>query len=180
MKFECYYRILKEFSILGVVKVLNLVKSFKVIKEIICLDFNEFVGQGYFICCYGGVFIIFDFFDNVVKNEIVYVLEKYELVQKIKKGFFVMKNNVCVIGLFNVDIISYLLRLFLMGELLLVDKFIFLFGGKGCNQVLVVSYVDFDVYFIIKVGLDYFSDYVINFINLLKIYKSVIYQIKEI
>ncbi len=36
-----------------------------------------------------------------------------------------MKNNVCVIGSFNVDIISYLPRLPLTGESLLADKFIF-------------------------------------------------------
>lgn len=77
--------------------------------------------------------------------------------------------------MFNVDIISYLLRFFIIGELFLVSNFIFLLGGKGCNQVLVVSFVDIDVYFIIKVGIDYFSDYVINFMNLFKIYKSIIY-----
>ncbi len=59
------------------------------------------------------------------KNEIAYVLEKYESAQKIKKGLSAMKNNVCVIGSFNVDIISYLPRLPSTGESLLADKFIF-------------------------------------------------------
>ncbi|VEA02420.1 putative kinase/trancriptional regulatory protein [Salmonella enterica subsp. enterica serovar Sanjuan] len=76
-----------------------------------------------------------------------------------------MKNNVCVIGSFNVDIISYLPRLPSTGESLLADKFIFSPGGKGCNQALAASYADSDVHFITKVGSDHFSDYAINFIN---------------
>lgn len=90
-----------------------------------------------------------------------------------------MKNNVCVIGSFNVDIISYLPRLPSTGESLLADKFIFSPGGKGCNQALAASYADSDVHFITKVGSDHFSDYAINFINSSKIHKSVIYQTKE-
>ena len=90
-----------------------------------------------------------------------------------------MKNNVCVIGSFNVDIISYLPRLPSTGESLLADKFIFSPGGKGCNQALAASYADSDVHFITKVGSDHFSYYAINFINSSKIHKSVIYQTKE-
>ena len=45
-----------------------------------------------------------------------------------------MKSQVCVIGSFNVDIISYLPRLPTIGESLLASNFIFSPGGKGCNQ----------------------------------------------
>ncbi|MDI8746399.1 hypothetical protein MJM83_33315, partial [Salmonella enterica subsp. enterica serovar Montevideo] len=41
-------------------------------------------------------FITLDSLDNVAKNEIAYVLEKYESAQKNKKGLSAMKNNVCV------------------------------------------------------------------------------------
>ncbi|HBM1682744.1 TPA: DeoR/GlpR transcriptional regulator, partial [Salmonella enterica subsp. enterica] len=108
MKFERHHRILKELSISGVVKVSNLAKSLKVTKETIRSDLNELAGQGYLTRCHGGAFITLDSLDNVAKNEIAYVLEKYESAQKIKKGLSAMKNNVCVIGSFNVDIISYL------------------------------------------------------------------------
>lgn len=179
MKFERHHRILKELSISGVVKVSNLAKSLKVTKETIRSDLNELAGQGYLTRCHGGAFITLDSLDNVAKNEIAYVLEKYESAQKNKKGLSAMKNNVCVIGSFNVDIISYLPRLPSTGESLLADKFIFSPGGKGCNQALAASYADSDVHFITKVGSDHFSDYAINFINSSKIHKSVIYQTKE-
>ncbi|EHI2213473.1 PfkB family carbohydrate kinase [Salmonella enterica] len=175
MKFERHHRILKELSISGVVKVSNLAKSLKVTKETIRSDLNELAGQGYLTRCHGGAFITLDSLDNVAKNEIAYVLEKYESAQKNKKGLSAMKNNVCVIGSFNVDIISYLPRLPSTGESLLADKFIFSPGGKGCNQALAASYADSDVHFITKVGSDHFSDYAINFINSSKIHKSVIY-----
>ncbi len=90
-----------------------------------------------------------------------------------------MKSQVCVIGSFNVDIISYLPRLPTIGESLLASNFIFSPGGKGCNQALAASFADTDVYFITKVGTDHFSDYAINFMNSSKIYKSIIYQTKE-
>lgn len=92
MKFECYYEILKWFSKFGFVKVFDLFNSFNVMKEIICLDFNEFVRFGYLIWCYGGVFIVLDLFDIIVKNEIVYVFENYDIVQGIKKGYLIMKS----------------------------------------------------------------------------------------
>lgn len=124
MKFERHHRILKEISISGVVKVSNLAKSLKVTKETIRSDLNELAGQGYLTRCHGGAFITLDSLDNVAKNEIAYVLEKYESAQKIKK-VSAMKNNVCVIGSFNVDIISYLPRLPSTGESLLADNLFF-------------------------------------------------------
>ncbi|EBQ4360647.1 DeoR/GlpR transcriptional regulator [Salmonella enterica] len=88
MKFERHHRILKELSISGVVKVSNLAKSLKVTKETIRSDLNELAGQGYLTRCHGGAFITLDSLDsldNVAKNEIAYVLEKYESAQKNKK-----------------------------------------------------------------------------------------------
>lgn len=85
MKFERHHRILKELSISGVVKVSNLAKSLKETKETIRSDLNELAGQGYLTRCHGGAFITLDSLDNVAKNEIAYVLEKYESAQKNKK-----------------------------------------------------------------------------------------------
>lgn len=38
------------------------------------------------LACHGGEFITLDSLDNVAKNEISYVLKKYELAQKIKNN----------------------------------------------------------------------------------------------
>ncbi len=123
-------------------------------------------------------FIVLDSLDTIAKNEIAYALENYDTAQGIKKGHSTMKSQVCVIGSFNVDIISYLPRLPL-SENRFWQVILYFHRGKGCNQALAASFADTDVYFITKVGTDHFSDYAINFMNSSKIYKSIIYQTKE-
>lgn len=179
MKFERHHEILKKIGTSGIVKVSVLAKSLNVTKETIRSDLNELARLGYLTRCHGGAFITLDSLDNVAKNEIAYALEHYEKTQGIKKGRSDMKSHVCVIGSFNVDIISYLPRLPAVGESLLANKFIFSPGGKGCNQALAASYADSDVHFITKVGADHFSEYAINFMNASKIHKSIIYQTQE-
>ncbi|ECC8920906.1 DeoR family transcriptional regulator [Salmonella bongori] len=179
MKFERHHKILKQISTSGIVKVAVLAKSLNVTKETIRSDLNELASLGYLTRCHGGAFITLDSLDNVAKNEIAYALENYEETRGIKKGRSDMKSHVCVIGSFNVDIISYLPRLPAIGESLLANKFIFSPGGKGCNQALAASYADSDVHFITKVGADHFSEYAINFMNASKIHKSIIYQTPE-
>ncbi|EAM3007341.1 DeoR family transcriptional regulator [Salmonella enterica] len=176
MKFERHHEILKKIGTSGIVKVSVLAKSLNVTKETIRSDLNELARLGYLTRCHGGAFITLDSLDNVATNEIAYALEHYEKTQGIKKGRSDMKSHVCVIGSFNVDIISYLPRLPAVGESLLANKFIFSPGGKGCNQALAASYADSDVHFITKVGADHFSEYAINFMNASKIHKSIIYQ----
>lgn len=90
-----------------------------------------------------------------------------------------MNGKVCVLGSFNVDMISYLPRLPEAGESLLSNKFIFSPGGKGCNQALAASYSDSQVHFITKIGTDQFSDYAVNFISSSKIKTSTIYQTEK-
>ena len=179
MKFERHHEILKRLSKFGSVKVSDLSNSLNVTKETIRSDLNELARLGYLTRCHGGAFIVLDSLDTIAKNEIAYALENYDTAQGIKKGHSTMKSQVCVIGSFNVDIISYLPRLPTIGESLLASNFIFSPGGKGCNQALAASFADTDVYFITKVGTDHFSDYAINFMNSSKIYKSIIYQTKE-
>ncbi|HCO3960262.1 PfkB family carbohydrate kinase, partial [Escherichia coli] len=172
MKFERHHEILKRLSKFGSVKVSDLSNSLNVTKETIRSDLNELARLGYLTRCHGGAFIVLDSLDTIAKNEIAYALENYDTAQGIKKGHSTMKSQVCVIGSFNVDIISYLPRLPTIGESLLASNFIFSPGGKGCNQALAASFADTDVYFITKVGTDHFSDYAINFMNSSKIYKS--------
>lgn len=165
MKFERHHEILKRLSKFGSVKVSDLSNSLNVTKETIRSDLNELARLGYLTRCHGGAFIVLDSLDTIAKNEIAYALENYDTAQGIKKGHSTMKSQVCVIGSFNVDIISYLPRLPTIGESLLASNFIFSPGGKGCNQALAASFADTDVYFITKVGTDHFSDYAINFMN---------------
>lgn len=174
MKFERHHEILKRLSKFGSVKVSDLSNSLNVTKETIRSDLNELAKLGYLTRCHGGAFIVLDSLDTIAKNEIAYALENYDTAQGIKKGHSTMKSQVCVIGSFNVDIISYLPRLPTIGESLLASNFIFSPGEKA-----VTKRWHTDVYFITKVGTDHFSDYAINFMNSSKIYKSIIYQTKE-
>ena len=148
MKFERHHEILKRLSKFGSVKVSDLSNSLNVTKETIRSDLNELARLGYLTRCHGGAFIVLDSLDTIAKNEIAYALENYDTAQGIKKGHSTMKSQVCVIGSFNVDIISYLPRLPTIGESLLASNFIFSPGGKGCNQALAASFADTDVYFI--------------------------------
>ncbi len=127
---------------------------------------------------YGGAFIVLDSLDTIAKNEIAYALENYDTAQGIKKATN-YESQVCVIGSFNVDIISYLPRLPTIGESLLASNFYIFTGEKVVTRRWQQSFADADVYFITKVGTDHFSDYAINFMNSSKIYKSIIYQTKE-
>lgn len=107
MKFERHHEILKRLSKFGSVKVSDLSNSLNVTKETIRSDLNELARLGYLTRCHGGAFIVLDSLDTIAKNEIAYALENYDTAQGIKKGHSTMKSQVCVIGSFNVDIISY-------------------------------------------------------------------------
>ena len=105
-QFERHHEILKRLSKFGSVKVSDLSNSLNVTKETIRSDLNELARLGYLTRCHGGAFIVLDSLDTIAKNEIAYALENYDTAQGIKKGHSTMKSQVCVIGSFNVDIIS--------------------------------------------------------------------------
>lgn len=134
MKFERHHEILKRLSKFGSVKVSDLSNSLNVTKETIRSDLNELARLGYLTRCHGGAFIVLDSLDTIAKNEIAYALENYDTARGNKKGHSTMKSQVCVIGSFNVDIISYLPRLPTIGESLLASNFIFSPGEKAVTK----------------------------------------------
>ncbi|MBA7847117.1 bifunctional hydroxymethylpyrimidine kinase/phosphomethylpyrimidine kinase [Klebsiella sp. RHBSTW-00484] len=176
MKKQRHHIIMKFISIEGFVRVSALADYLNVTKETVRSDLNELCKKGFVNRCHGGAYIDINTLDCVTRNEIIHVLESGDSYGVVKRGPPVMKNNVCVLGSFNVDIISYLPRLPNAGESLLSDKLIFSAGGKGCNQALAASYADANVSFITKIGSDHFSEYASSFINASLIKKPVIYK----
>ncbi|EOY5093638.1 DeoR family transcriptional regulator [Citrobacter sp. CtB7.12] len=180
MKTERHHEIIKLISTKGFVRVAHLSRHLKVTKETIRADLNELSQRGLLNRCHGGAYIDIHSLDSVTKNEIIHVLESIDSHDIITRGPPVMKDNVCVLGSFNVDIINYLPRLPTAGESLLSGKLIFSPGGKGCNQALAASHADASVTFITKIGSDHFSEYASSFINASIIKKSVIYKSEDV
>lgn len=129
MKFERHHEILKRLSKFGSVKVSDLSNSLNVTKETIRSDLNELARLGYLTRCHGGAFIVLDSLDTIAKMKSLMRL-KIMIQPRNKKGHSTMKSQVCVIGSFNVDIISYLPRLPTIGESLLASNFIFSPGKR--------------------------------------------------
>lgn len=176
MKAERHKKIINLIKGNGAVKVSVLAKELDVTKETIRSDLNTLAEKGIIKRCHGGAFIEFETLDKVAKKEIIQFLECNDQIDKNDLANKTAINKVCVLGSFNVDMISYLPRLPEAGESLLSNKFIFSPGGKGCNQALAASYADAQVHFITKIGTDQFSDYAVNFISSSRIKTSTIYQ----
>ncbi|EEF7938176.1 PfkB family carbohydrate kinase [Salmonella enterica] len=154
-------------------------KNFSVTNETIRNDLNELAGKGLIKRCHGGASIELTTLDNIARTEVIHYLESNKSLSTKSVGEINVKKRVCVLGSFNVDMISYLHRLPEPGESLLATNFIFAAGGKGCNQALAASYADACVHFISKIGKDQFSDYAIKFITASRISSSCIYQADE-
>lgn len=180
MKTQRHHIIMKLISADGFVRVTTLADYLQVTKETIRSDLNELCKKGLLNRCHGGAWIDINSLDCVTRNEIIHVLESGDSYGVVKRGSPVMKNNVCVLGSFNVDIISYLPRLPNAGESLLSDKLMFSPGGKGCNQALASSYADANVSFITKIGSDHFSEYASSFINASSIKNPIVYKSSEV
>ncbi|PHI29026.1 PfkB family carbohydrate kinase [Budvicia aquatica] len=180
MKTERHHIIIKLISTEGFVRVSVLADYLNVTKETVRSDLNELSSKGLLTRCHGGAYIDIDSLDCITRNEIIHALESGNSYGVVKRGPPVMKSNVCVLGSFNVDIISYLPRLPKAGESLLSDKLLFSPGGKGCNQALAASYADSNVHFITKIGSDHFSEYASSFINASLIKSPVIYKSEDV
>lgn len=179
MKAERHKKIINFLKNAGSAKVSVLSKELNVTKETIRADLNSLAKKGIINRCHGGAFIEFESLDKVAKKEIIQFLECNDSLNEITNKDDSVNGKVCVLGSFNVDMISYLPRLPEAGESLLSNKFIFSPGGKGCNQALAASYSDSQVHFITKIGTDQFSDYAVNFISSSKIKTSTIYQTEK-
>ncbi len=179
MKAERHKKIINFLKNTGSAKVSVLSKELNVTKETIRADLNSLAKKGIISRCHGGAYIEFETLDKVAKKEIIQFLECNESFNEKTNKDDAVLGKVCVLGSFNVDMISYLPRLPEAGESLLANKFIFSPGGKGCNQALAASYSDSQVHFITKIGTDQFSEYAINFISSSKIKASTIYQTEK-
>jgi len=179
MKAERHKKIINILKNIGSAKVSVLSKELNVTKETIRADLNSLAKKGIISRCHGGAYIEFETLDKVAKKEIIQFLECNESFNERTDKDDAVLGKVCVLGSFNVDMISYLPRLPEAGESLLSNKFIFSPGGKGCNQALAASYSDSPVHFITKIGTDQFSEYAINFISSSKIKTSTIYQTEK-
>ncbi|EBO9762890.1 DeoR family transcriptional regulator [Salmonella enterica subsp. enterica serovar Newport] len=179
MKNVRHKNIIQLLNIYGALKVTFLAKKFSVTNETIRNDLNELAGKGLIKRYHGGASVELTTLDNVAITEIIHYLESQNGLSTKSVSAVNMKKRVCVLGSFNVDMISYLHRLPEPGESLLATNFIFAAGGKGCNQALAASYADAGVHFISKIGKDQFSDYAIKFITTSQISSSCIYQTDE-
>lgn len=68
------------------------------------------------------------------------------------------KPRICVVGACNIDLISYVPRLPVLGETLHGSRFRMGFGGKGANQAVMAAKLGGAVTMVSKVGRDMFGD----------------------
>lgn len=203
MKIERHKRIIWLIKQQGFARVAWLAKQLHVTPETIRTDLNELSDKGMVQRCHGGAAMEVSALDDVAQEEIISCLscearpvkDRNERNQKNKRGDRGDKgdrrerkerkeneatgNKVCVLGSFNVDMISYLPRLPTAGESLLGTQFLCSAGGKGSNQALAASRAGAQTHFIAKVGADQFSSYAADFLETSGIQSSTIYQSDE-
>jgi ribokinase len=68
------------------------------------------------------------------------------------------KPKICVVGACNIDLISYVPRLPVLGETLHGTQFRMGFGGKGANQAVMAAKLGGDVSMVCKLGDDVFGN----------------------
>lgn len=179
LKIERHREIIRRLWQQGVVKVTCLASQFKVTPETIRGDLNELSDKGLITRCHGGAVMEVNALDDLAQEEIIRCLSHG--ICSVDNGTEnkAMKNKVCVLGSFNVDMISYLPRFPEPGESLLTERFLFSAGGKGSNQALAASRAGAQTHFITKVGRDQFSSYATDFISSSGIPSFTIYQSDE-
>ena len=69
-----------------------------------------------------------------------------------------VRFRVCVVGAANIDLISYVPRLPVLGETLHGTRFRLGYGGKGANQAVMAARLGAEVSMVTKVGRDVFGD----------------------
>ena len=68
------------------------------------------------------------------------------------------RPNICVVGACNLDLISYVPRLPMLGETLHGTRFHMGFGGKGANQAVMAAKLGGEVVMVSKLGKDIFGE----------------------
>lgn len=151
------------------VTVIGLSVLMKVSKETIRTDLRYLEKKQLVKRFHGGALLNMEFtFDEHLSspNGIFHVSSLMDSKQS-ENNYFEEKivmspNKVCVLGSFNVDIISTLKRFPRQGETVVSENCIIGPGGKGSNQALAASRSNSSVYFMTKVGNDQFKDFAEN------------------
>lgn len=158
---------------------------FYVSKETIRNDLNILAKQGFVQRCHGGAIILRRVFHTQPVNDfgtsIVKVLNQVNMQRKItrKRKIKIMKNKVCILGSFNVDIIAKVDRFPKSGESILASNTIIGPGGKGANQAMAASKCQVQVHFVGKVGKDHFSQMARDHLSSSDISSFTLYQDEE-
>lgn len=147
----------------GSVSVNNLAKLFAVSKETIRHDLNYMQSAGLVCRCYGGALLnkknihrdITRHSGYDIRHLLDAVIQHSRKQQKVNK----MRGAVCVIGSFNVDIVSMVPRFPKPGESIMAQSCQFGPGGKGANQALAASKALASVHFVAKTGNDQFQEF---------------------
>lgn len=179
MKVERHREIIWRLKRQGAAKVAWLAGQLGVTPETIRADLNELSEKGLITRCHGGAVMEMNALGDVAQEEIIRCLSHDIWSVDFRMENELMKTKVCVLGSFNVDMISYLPRFPMPGESLLTTQFLFSAGGKGSNQALAVSCAGAYVHFIAKVGTDQFSSYAMDYISSSGIQSSTLYQSDE-
>lgn len=179
LKVERHRKIIRLLRLRGVAKVTWLAAELGVTPETVRADLKELSDRGLITRCHGGAVMETEALDDIAQDEIIRSLSHDIWSVDNAMENEAMKNKVCVLGSFNVDMISYLPRFPQPGESLLSTRFLFSAGGKGSNQALAASRAGAQTYFIAKVGTDQFSGYATDFLAISGIQSSTIYQSEE-
>lgn len=157
-------KILRQLLERGNVTVNNLAKLFSVSKETIRHDLNYLQSTGLVCRCYGGALLnkknvhpdITHHSGYDIQNLLEVIIQHGSKKQRVNR----MRGAgaVCVIGSFNVDIVSTVPRFPQPGESIMAQSCQFGHGGKGANQALAAAKALASVYFIGKTGKDQFQE----------------------
>lgn len=147
----------------GSVTVNHLAALFSVSKETIRHDLNYLQSAGLACRCYGGALLNKKIIHRDITHHSGYDIQKLldVVIQHSKKKQQVNKMNgtVCVIGSFNVDIVSAVPRFPQPGESIMAQSCQFGPGGKGANQALAAARALASVHFVGKTGKDQFQEF---------------------
>ncbi|MGC6388827.1 ribokinase [Ewingella sp. S1.OA.A_B6] len=153
---------------------------FNVTKETIRSDLNALSFQGMVQRCHGGAIIIRKSLQSRLISDVASDFEsilKHIACESNKKGKGEkVKDKVCILGSFNVDIVAKVTRFPKGGESIFAEGSTLGPGGKGANQAQAASRAGAKVHFVSKVGKDQFSQFAMDHLSSSDIYSFKLYQ----
>lgn len=157
---------------------------FQVTKETIRSDLTALSKEGVIKRFHGGAYFFqFETQGNLTEEQSVVGLMRNLNTQRKKtmngKMSRKMKNKICVLGSFNVDIVARVARFPKSGETIRSIENTLGPGGKGCNQAMAAHFANADVHFFSKVGTDQFSQFARNHFKSAGMDNYTLYQTSE-